>query len=395
MVIEAAREAEVQKLIRVYRKAVLDLARDFVAGIDFDRPRTFALLQQALQRLNELDAFAGRWARRNVARLYEAAQRDTIRELRSLGLTRRDVAQAKQFALINQRAVEALVIDPQVGFLSAMTDATEQIRERLRLIHTQARVLRAQQATINETIARVGVLEGRNINTVKRELVRELTSKKAQADLVLRPALNKQGGNHIFANMANTPFVKIPTSQGDRHLRLDDYAEMVARTKSRQAASLATRNAGLQNGRDLVQISPNRALEDDACDLYITRVFALTPDAAAQWGVPRVEELPNGGTPFHPNCTHNELVYFPEFKTDLQMQRDMSRPPDWALNRTWNEVNKEYKRRGGLSFVQQTNPNFAEAQNSGGRRRLEEEKRREARRKRRRREQVAKRRRRS
>jgi hypothetical protein len=352
---KSAKESEIQKLVRVYRNTVKRLARDFVAGVDISRPRAMGLLQDAFFQLEKVDQFAEKWAKRNIQKLYGAVVKQTREDLERLGLRKRDVDLVRKFSRVNERMVHSLIADPEIGFAPSLHDATAQIRKKIRLIRNQAKALRAQQAAIDEVIAKVGILEGRNLVEIRNALVEELTSGKNASSLIWKPKLSRLGPRHIFANLANLPYVEFPSG---RTMRLDRYAELVARTKSRQAATLAQRYTLLESGRDLVLFSNNRSLVNDACNLYIGRAFALTEEASKLWGVARVEELPNGGTPLHPNCRHFEQPFFPE-KTHWRVQdRALTKPPGWSLNKPYPEVQKTFMAKGGDSFAEKHNPNF-------------------------------------
>lgn len=364
MAIVKATRADVKKLVRLYKEAMNSLVNDFVREVSVDPVRLQSMVSQMFSRLAELDRRAEAWGRRYIQDIYMRANRAVKARLREAGFGRSfSVAtrqrRATRFAAVNDRAVQALLLDPDTGFLSSLHAATGQIRQRMRQIQTMAKVMRRQQGIIDRVISRVGILEGHNLQRVKGEIVREILPKVDAA--AARRAIERG-----FVTLADMPFVRTPSG---RRLRLDRYAELVARTKTAQATGLATRNGILEVGGELVQISRNMSKDDDACNLYIGRVFALTADAAKEHGVPMVDELPGGGAPFHPNCTHLEIPFVMDLLDEDVIERGLSPPPDWALNVQWSEVQKLYKQRGGNAFGAQNNPNFAFAQNSGGRRR--------------------------
>ncbi len=351
------RQFEIERLIRFYRKAIRDLAHQFASEIDFTRARSFAQLQASLNILRELDGKTERWAKRNIRKLYLAASDEAQKDLKKLGIKRIDIENVRAFALVNERAVQALLVDPQVGFVSGMRQGIQQIKNRMRSIQRQAKLLSSQQRLFDQTIARVGFLQGQNLATVRNKIVDEIVKMKNINELEFTSKAKRLPPGHIVKDVANLPFVKIPTvssSSGFRRLRVDKYAELLARTKTGQAVSLARRNKSLEFGANLMQISGNKPLEDDACFLYIGKAFALTESAREEFGVPLVQELPNGGAPFHPNCTHTELIFPIQFKSKKQIDQAFIRPPEWALNRPWSEVSKEFIRGGGAKAIKQT-----------------------------------------
>lgn len=368
----SVREREIERLVRFYRQSIRQLADDFVGAADFEKPRVFAQLQQSFGILDNLDEKTARWADRNIKGLYKAAQKEAEKEIAALGISIKDLRRANAFSVVNQQAIEALLVNPEVGLVSNLREATDQIRNRMKSIQEQAKMLSKQQKLFDATIARVGFLEGRSINEIRDRLVEEMVSFKSNADLLFTAKAAKLPPGQIIRDVADLPFVKIPDArfaQGYRRLRVDKYAEMLARTKTGQASNLARRNKALEHGIELVQISKNKPLEDDACALYIGKVFALTPSAKEEYGVPLVSELPNGGAPFHPNCTHQELQFVIEFESDKERALAFVPPPAWSLNRPWSEVQKEFRRRGGIGSIGQFNEQMKRAVDTGGRQR--------------------------
>ena len=353
---DAASQNEINKLVRLYRRSVKDLGRQFVAEIDIGRRAAIvSQMQQIFKKFDALEEATSKWAKKNITKLYWKNKREIEKSLKAVGLP--PVRDFAGFAALHQHTVEALVSDPSTGFMSGMNRGIGEIKDRMKTIRNQATLLRDHQSVVNETIARVGVIQGATLNQTRDAIVRDLMSSKAKSELALLPKVGKLPTSHIFSNMANLPFVNIPLASGGvRHLRLDHYAEMLARTKSRQAASLARRNSALSHGQDLMQISSNFPLHDDACSLYIGRIFALTQSAAEEWGITHIGQLPNGGAPFHPNCSHSERPYLPQFADPEEVAIRGSKPPAWALNRPWAVVQKEYRKRGGFKNLAKWNP---------------------------------------
>lgn len=363
-------ESEIQRLVRVYRTAIERLAKDFASVPGYEKGQVFSLVQTNLRRLEELDKTTRTWARRNIGRLYRAGQKDVSKLLGELGLDKADAARSRAFAVVNHQAVQALLNDPKVGIIPTFSRAIDEIKGRMRSIQTQVRVLRQHQKLIDETVARVGILEGRDIASVQEAIVKELTKGGPASSLVWRKRTRGFPPGHIMRDLADLPYVTYRTATGERQVRLERYAEMLARTKTAQALGLAQRNKLLENGRALVQVSNNMPLQDDACAIYMGKVYALTEQAAKVYGVPHVDRLPSGGCPFHPNCTHDETPYFLEYEDDAENRRAFFPTPTWALDKTWPQVQKEYEKRGGVKAVARDhNPQLFRAQISGGKRR--------------------------
>lgn len=367
------RETEIRKLVQFFRQAVKELSGKFISGMTLDPDRLYALIRSAVLVLDDIDLKAERWAKKNIADFYRIVHDETRKRLRDMGLDPPSARRAKAFAVVARDAIEALLNDPEVGFLYSLHDATDQIKRRMEKIRNQAKLMRDRQASLDKVIAKVQVFEGKGLQDVKQALVKEITSFKGAQDLVYRSAtVSKLGDKSLMGNLANLPFVEIPTKDGSRYLRVDRYAELVARTKTSQATNLARQNAIMESGADLVRISNNLSKTDDACNMYIGRAFALTAAAEKEFGVPHIDQTPNGGPPFHPNCTHSLLVFLPELAEGALSDKAMSIPPSWTLGRDFGDVQKDYNSRGGMAVARSDNPNFGSAQNTGGRqRRLE------------------------
>lgn len=362
-------ENEIQRLVRFYRKSIENLSHQ-IETIDFERPRAFIQTQQVVRILDDLDDQTERWAGRNISGLFKASSREARRLLKKWNVPFEGATQA--FNLVNEQSIQALLIDPEIGFLSNMRGAVQQVRDRMKTIRNQAKMLVGRQRLFDETIARTGFLEGRNINTIRDHLVDEMVKFKGEGQLLFTSKAARLPASQIISNVANLPHIKIPTAAsatGFRRLRVDRYAEMLARTKTGQAANLARRNEALQHKVELMQISKNKPLQNDACFIYIGKVFALTPAAKQEYGVPMIHELPNGGPPFHPNCTHQELLWVPEYRSEKERRLAMVSPPKWALNKTWSQVEHEYRKRGGATGFSQSAAAKRLGVDTGGRQR--------------------------
>jgi hypothetical protein len=81
-----------------------------------------------------------------------------------------------------------------------------------------------------------------------------------------------------------------------RRWALDTYAEVAARTATREAVTVGTANRMLELGADLVTITQH-ANACDICKPFEGRTFSLTGETE---GYPKAEKLP----PYHPRCRH-------------------------------------------------------------------------------------------
>jgi hypothetical protein len=78
--------------------------------------------------------------------------------------------------------------------------------------------------------------------------------------------------------------------------QLDTYAEMVARTTTREAMTAGTEARMIETGQDLITISAH-GTECDICKQFEGKTYSISGDTP---GYPRLVARP----PFHPRCLH-------------------------------------------------------------------------------------------
>lgn len=294
------------ELARLYRDAMLDLKQRAVQRLVKDRriltaeARRARLLEREIADiLRDLDAASAEWIAQNIPGAYMQGIRETNRELSALGAA--DLSGIAVSPAIHQHAVQVLVDDMQ----DVLADASNQI------VKNGRRVLRRMQ--------------------VERELDRQITRELA---LGVAEGKARREVSEAVAERLISEFGDAPLQIGGRRFSADAYAELVARTKTREAATAGTIRRMVEIGNDLVQVSAHGA--KDGCAFYEGKVFSISGTSEKY---PGVQEMPNAGPPFHPNCVH---VLLP-FIEDLASERDIERAvgvPKRALGKSFPEVNK-------------------------------------------------------
>lgn len=94
-----------------------------------------------------------------------------------------------------------------------------------------------------------------------------------------------------------------------RRWDLENYAEMLTRTKVLEASNQGTENRLRANGLDLVIITSHHA--EDWCRFYENRVFSISGESP---DYPPLEQVPNHGCPMHPRCRHSEAPFIEKFE---------------------------------------------------------------------------------
>lgn len=153
--------------------------------------------------------------------------------------------------------------------------------------------LEAARILVENATARVNTLAvnvGRQVEDVFR---------RAGLDQVAMGVVKGAGRRAVSSELAadlRGRGVRAFTDSAGRRWGLERYAEMVARTTTREAQTQGRINRLLENGLDLVTVSKHEH-PADVCDEWEGRTFSLTGKTE---GYPVLDRYP----PFHPNCVH-------------------------------------------------------------------------------------------
>ncbi len=147
---------------------------------------------------------------------------------------------------------------------------------------------------------------GRRVNDVFRQVGLEATGEKLTAGETWVDM--KQKVIEKLLDKGQTAFV----DRLGRKWRLDSYAEMVARTTTREASSIATINTCQEFGIDLVQISTHYPTCEKCAPLQ-GKVFSIS---GKDKRYPRLAD--EYRTPIHPNCRHVLMPYVRELDENAE-----------------------------------------------------------------------------
>jgi len=125
------------------------------------------------------------------------------------------------------------------------------------------------------------ILQDREISKLIAEGVLEGETRRAVSDKIL---------TELRKNMGEERFVTIK----GRNYKPDSYAELVARTRTKEATTEATLNTSLYYRVDLVQVDAHSD-NCEYCQLYAGRVYSISGNHPE---FPELGEEP----PYHPNC---------------------------------------------------------------------------------------------
>ena len=298
---------EVDSLAALYRNAaaeMLDVLTD-AAAFAGQRARAAALLHQYQTVLADLNEEAAAWIELNLPRAYGAGLEfvdGCVADYRRAGIntrrqgggrisgrTERDV-----FSQVHREAARVVT----ESMLDVMSKAARQIGRRVDDVFRREGMLAVAK----------GVVEGRARVDVSRDLEQRLME-LGRPDFV-----DKLG----------------------RHWTLDRYAEMVARTTTREAMTQGTIQRLREHGIQLAQVSAHHAA--DFCIYYENAIVSIGSEPHPIY--PPISTI-NGGPPFHPRCVHVLTPFVERLATEKE--KKAGRVPAEVLNRTPVELQQRYR----------------------------------------------------
>jgi len=121
-----------------------------------------------------------------------------------------------------------------------------------------------------------------------------------------------------------------------RQWPLDRYAEMVARTTTREAMTQGTINRLREHGVTLAQVSAHNA--EDFCRYYENAIVSLDGSHPVY---PPISAI-NGPPPWHPNCIHVLTPFVERLATDEEKKRGIISPD--LLNKPPAELQRRFRK---------------------------------------------------
>lgn len=253
------RESDLRKLNAIYKRAARNIIDTFDGQSEFEQWRRVQILAQIDAILAQAGVETGTWLTDVLPATYQRGTRDVLAQLGSINATLKD---ASAFSVIDQRAVDILVSETQQAFATSLTTVGRAAGK------VMSDIVKAQ---ISEELAQ-GVLTGSARRTISKQII----------------ATIKQGG------------ITGLIDKGGREWTLENYAEMLARTKMMEARNSGVSNKMIANGYDLVEITRGMS-SHQACRKWEGRVVSLTGKTK---GYPTLEDARKDGV-FHPRCQHH------------------------------------------------------------------------------------------
>ncbi len=255
-------QRDIQILLNAYRSGTFEIVANIERMTRAGRSTAHAraALRETQAILRELDQFADTWIETNIPAAYREGWDDAFRNQfyatpDGIGANVR----YQDFAKLNREAIEATAYS-----------------------------LRDSLHAATQTV-------GRRVSDIYRQVGLEATQRRLITGEALATTTAKM--KETFVQKGVTGF----QDKLRREWSLDSYAEMVARTSTREATTQGTINRLMGGGYDLVQISEHEPT-CELCAPLAGKVFSLT-------GNTRDYPKYDGYLPVHPNCLHVPWSY--------------------------------------------------------------------------------------
>lgn len=251
------REGKINLLIDLYKRTYSNITRDIIRASEAGKIQRAKVLVRIRTELEDLGVDVDKWVRDEIPKYYNDGANIALQDLRRLGV---DLSQSSG-AAINREAIKALTDETALAFAEGIRGVS---RSAIRFVDD---VLKQQ---LNMIIAE-GKLTGETRKTISDAVKQRLQDQGL-------PALRDRAG---------------------KKWTLDNYSEMLVRTKGVEARNQGLTNKMLQYGYDLVQVS-NHGTDHKACARWEGKILSLTGQTS---GYPSLAEAQNAGL-FHPRCEH-------------------------------------------------------------------------------------------
>jgi len=176
---------------------------------------------------------------------------------------------------------------------------------------------------------------GQGLEQVGRQVLRYLDESRdnalrkagleAAAEKIAMGSTVQDMKNNLIERLKNEGFMTVQYGQGKNayQVSLDAYAQMVARSTTREAGNLARENQLIENGYDLVEMTTHYPT-CEKCAMYQGRVYSIS---GKDKRFPALMEtaFKSGYRNVHPNCRHVIVPWIEELQTDEEIKEMISK----------------------------------------------------------------------
>ncbi len=308
-----------------YERTIARILDELAQGVS--RPggaRAVALLARLRELVNRLDprkdSFVRTWIKEQLPRAYVLGTRSATRQLQEqLDKVSSDKAAEwgslkTSWTAANQTTLSAIT----AAMVSTLSRAARDMMAKLELTVRRTQLRLTTDAAIREATVG-GIIRGATGREVSDDIARVILG-RANPDALKRLRERGFGGDDLalYQELAKGQLIKV----AGKNWGVRPYANLVARTMSRDAHKVGTVVRLQTNGVDHVRISRHIQREADECTPFAGNVYYIGAAEVDPAGFPKLSSILNGGPPFHPNCAHVLEPYVVQLKSPEQIAKD-------------------------------------------------------------------------
>lgn len=249
----------------------------------------------------------------------------------------------KELALLNSRATPVMESLIKESYVKGIIYVNRRMGKKMKSTK-ESDILKALSKTHRKTINvfirnKLGELSdtnyfiGRQIKDGVQKAVEDAVGLKLSTNETL-----KECQKNILKNFAERGITAVKTKNG-RYIRVDAYAEMVARSTVREVTNTATIKQVQELGYDLVKMSSHPGA-CPMCQKYEGRVYSIS---GKDKRFPKLDiAFSSGYANIHPRCKHVLEPYIPQFN-DIDKDITNSNRPFIEPNKSDKQVQAYYQ----------------------------------------------------
>jgi hypothetical protein len=278
------RIAEIQS---VYASA----AERIIEALSSLEPETYtaiksgAVLSQIKTIVRSLDAAVQMWAPRAIRAAYQESAGVARTRLEMIGA--KAVPVRKYNPARHDRKIDALTKTVMTDYWKANRTIERTARKYLAVV--------SQAAVGVAKLAQVQMFESTDALPFIKRLLKKARPADVNVATMASGTVSRQIRDYLLKKLKGEDFIVI----NGRHYDVKSYAELVARTRMREAQTEATKELCKEFDNDLVQFSKH----DNPCEecaKYEGEIYSISGDSD------KYDQLPDEAEPpIHPNCEHN------------------------------------------------------------------------------------------
>ncbi len=288
-------ESVVTEIANVYQavtdRIIADVAnftaKHGTSSQEFKRARAAQLVRRFDDHLRQFSRAVQRPVDAASKSSYTLGLRQGASQLRTMGVRTTGAPVQGSFTAIDTGAIETLARDIVIASTRAVEDLAQSATRVTRAIASK----HIADADVSRAIAR-GIAGGD-----PRQAMREV-----------RELFRQPGDEESFRKLGSRII-----SVGAAHMTVRNYAEMLVRTRTREAVVHARHETLSRNGVDLVIVDGR--ISKNFCTRYVGMICSIS-GSHSKW--PALSSLPGGGPPFHPNCSKSTRPYIEHLATERE-----------------------------------------------------------------------------